>query len=237
MKGIALYLVLVIIVGALSYAAEQEDSSELATYSVRWVHGGKTDFGKLVITTASLIFHGDEGENKYLAFAWLDEVRIVDQRWIQVRSNRETGVSWGMNDVYNFGVVGTLPDSEIIGHVNELIIKARHLRIENAEKLPGEKARYMVAKSEPVGDDIGLLIITDDRVIYRSDTGAKEHEWSYDQLTGIELANPEMVKIHTRERSILKIGLFHRIYRFVSQTGPFKPEDVGFIMMRISEFK
>lgn len=215
-------------------AGWQDGGEELETYSVRWVHGGKTDFGSLKITTTSLIFIGDNGETRLLPYLHLDSVKINDGRWIQARSNRETGASFGLNDVYNFGVVGADPDQAIIDKVNNLIMEAKRDRLENAEKLEGEQARYMVSKAERIGDDVGLLIITKDKLLYRSDTGGKSHTWGYNSITGIEILEPDLLKIHTKERSVVKLGA-HRGYRFYSQTGSFKPEDLAFIITRIAE--
>lgn len=213
---------------------QEEDSGEIATYSVRWVHGGKTDYGKLTITTVSLVFKGDNGESVLLPYLHLDSVLVVNDRWIQARSNRETGASFGLNDVYNFGVVGADPDRAVIDRAARLIIEAKRQRLENAEKLPGERARYMVSKAERIGDDVGLLIITFENLLYRSDTGGKDHTWDYRSITGIEITAPDELKVHTEERSVVKLGA-HRIYRFFSHTKPFAPEDMAFIMTRITQ--
>ena len=222
-------------VAALAAAAPcHADVEELGTYAVRWVHGGTTDYGQLVINTNEFIFKGDDGEVRHMPFIWLDEVRIVEAQWIQLRSNQETGISWGMNDVYNFGVVGGQPDPDVIDQVNQLIIDAKVNRMERAAKLPNERTRYMAAKAERVGDDIGMLIITENRLIFRSDSGGKNHEWLWSELKGIELIEPTLLKVQTEERSVLKLG-GRRAYRFISQVGPYNSEDLAFMMVKIAE--
>jgi hypothetical protein len=211
-------------------------ADELGNYAVRWVHGGKTDFGKLRITDREFIFEGDEGEVRRLPFIWIDEVRIIEGQWIQVRANIETGVSLGLNDVYNFGVVGAMPAPQLIDRINELLLERKKDRLERMAKLPGEHCRYMAAKAERVGDDIGLLIITDTKIIFRSDSGGKNHEWTYAQVKGVELIEPNLIKIQTDERSILKLG-GRRAYRFISNTGPFRSEDLAFIITKIAAAK
>ncbi len=211
-------------------------AEDLGDYSVRWTHGGKTDYGRLTITDQEFIFEGDEGDVRRLPFIWIDEVKIVDDQWIQVRANVETGVSLGLNDVYNFGVIGGEPDPELIATVNELLFEAKKLRLDKMAKLPGEVTRYMAAKAERIGDDIGLLIITETKLIFRSDTGGKSHEWTYDEVKGIELIEPDVLKVQTDERSVLKLG-GRRAYRFISQTGPFRAEDLAFLITKIAEAK
>ena len=213
---------------------EEQETGELASYPVRWVHGVQTDFGTLSITTTSMIFSDDEGRETNLPYLHLDVVRVVDRRWIQVRSNLETGASWGLNDVYNFGVIGPMPGDELIERVNELILAAKRQRVEEAELLPGERSRYLVAKMERIGDDVGMLVITEDALHYRSDTGGRDHTWEYSSLTGVELLRTGLLKVHTTERSIWKLGA-HRAYRFVSQTGPYAIEDLAFLIQRIAE--
>ena len=226
-------IVLITFMSSAGLAAWQEEV-ELVTYPVRWVHEGITDYGKLMITTASLVFRGDDGETRMLPFLHLDRVLVVDGQWIQARSNRETGISFGLNDVYNFGVVGEVPDVEIIERVNELILENKRARLLNADKVPGERTRYMVSKAERIGDDVGLLIITEDQLLYQSDTGGRDHAWDYGSLTGVELLDPDLIKIHTKERSLLKFG-GTRAYRFISHTDPFSAEDVSFIFSRIAQ--
>jgi hypothetical protein len=211
-------------------------AEELGRYSVRWVHGGKTDFGTLRITDNDIIFEGDAGEIRHLPFIWIDEVLIVEDQWIQVRANVETGVSLGLNDVYNFGVVGGKPDPQLIATVNKLLLEKKEERLERMAKLPGEHSRYMASKAERIGDDIGLLIITETKIIFRSDTGGKDHEWTYADVKGVELIKPDLIKVQTDERSILKFG-GRRAYRFVSSTGPFRPDDLAFIITKIAEAK
>lgn len=232
MKRVTLSLAAALI---LLSAVAAPAADELANYPVRWEHGGGTDFGRLEITTAALIFRGDEGEVKTLPFLYLDEVRIVDGIWIQARSNRETGISFGLNDVYNFGVVGETPDATIIDRVNRLITGAKEVRVKTAAKIPGERSRYMVSKGETLGDDVGLLIITDDKLYYRSDTGGKDHAWSYGDLRAIEVDKEGNLHVRTSERSLIKVGLSYRNYRFVSETGPFSGEDIGFLIDKVRE--
>ena len=227
--------VIFIAVSVVPIAAPQDDAAgEIGRYTVRWVHGGKTEFGQLVITQHEFIFQGDEGETRHLPFIWLDEVRIVEEKWIQLRSNQETGISWGLNDVYNFGVVGGHPDPELIDRVNGLLLEAKKERLERSAKLPGERNRYMAAKAERIGDDIGLLIITEDALIFRSDSGGKNHDWSWSELKGIELIEPNIIKVQTDELSVLKLG-GRRAYRFISKVGPFSAEDLAFMITRIAE--
>lgn len=219
------------------FVAPPLPAQDLADYPVRWQHGGGTDFGRLRITGSALIFVGDDGQKKTLPLLYLDEVRIVDGSWVQARSNRETGLSWGLKDVYNFGVVGGKPDAEVIKKVNNLIINSKKARVESARPLDGEKARYMVYKGETIGDDVGLLIITADRVMYRSDTGGKNHEWLYTDLNGVEIPEAGQVNLLTTERAIIKLGLSQRNYRFISHTGAFKKDDIAFVAARIAEAK
>lgn len=208
-------------------------ADELANYPVRWEHGGSTDFGRLQITTAALIFRGDEGEVRTLPFLYLEEVKIVEGIWIQARSNRETGVSFGMNDVYNFGVVGESPDPAVVDRVNKLIVGAKDVRVKTAAKIPGERARYMVSKGETLGDDVGLLIITENKLYYRSDTNGKNHAWDYGDLRAIEVDKEGNLHVRTSERSLIKAGLSYRNYRFVSETGPFAGADIGFLIDKV----
>jgi len=227
-------LTCVLAVFALAAVQEEQETGELASYPVRWVHGGQTDFGTLSITTTSIIFSDDEGGETSLPYLYLDVVQIIEGRWIQVRSNLETGASWGLNDVYNFGVIGQMPGDELTERVNELILDAKRQRIGEAELLPGERSRYLVSKMERIGDDAGLLIITEDALLYRSDTGGRDHTWEYSTLTGVELLRTDLLKVHTTERSLWKLGA-HRAYRFISQTGPYVIEDLAFLIQRIAE--
>ena len=218
-------------------AATAPAADELANYPVRWKHGGSTDFGRLQITTAALIFRGDEGEVRALPFLYLDEVKIVDGIWVQARSNRETGISFGMDDVYNFGVVGETPDPAIIERVNRLIVGAKEVRVKTAAKIPGERSRYMVSKGETLGDDVGLLIIAEEKLYYRSDTEGKNHAWTYGELRAIEVDKEGNLHIRTSERAVIKVGLSYRNYRFVSQAGPFAGADIGFLIDKVREAK
>jgi len=229
-KSVVAALIITLFIFTLAFA------EELGIYSVRWSHGGKMDYGQLTISDQEFVFEGDEGEIRRIPFIWVDEVRIVNEQWIQVRANVETGVSLGLNDVYNFGVVGGKPDPELIATVNELLFEAKKLRLEKMAKLPGEVTRYMAAKAERIGDDIGLLIMTETKLVFRSDTGGRNHEWTYFDVKGIELIEPDVLTVQTDERSILKLG-GRRAYRFISQTGPFRSEDLAFIITKIAEAK
>jgi hypothetical protein len=207
----------------------------LAEYPVRWKHGATTDFGKLVFNNEMIIFKGDEGIVRTLPYLYLDELRIVDEIWIQARSNRETGVSFGLDDVYNFGVIGSVPDPGLVSHVNNRILEVKEERIINSAKLPGEIARYMVSKGETIGDDVGLLIIAEDKLYYFSDTGGKNHEWLYSDLRAIEVDDESRLHVRTNERSIIKAGLSYRNYAFVSHTIAFRGADIGFLIDKVRE--
>ena len=231
-KGTVSFVITLLIILSFAVTAFAE---EIAKYPVRWKHGGKTDFGTLKITTSSIVFIGDEGENKALPYLYVEKALIVDGIWIQIRSNRESGFSLGMDDVYNFGVVGGKPDPAIIKRVNDLILGSKNVRISSAVKLEGEVSRYMVSKGETFGDDVGILIITETSLIYHSDTNGKDHNWKYADLNGVEITKSGQLNVMTKERSIIKAGLSRRNYAFVSQTVPFKSDDISFIIAKIMD--
>ena len=212
-------------------------SDDLANYFVRWEHGGKSYYGDLKITSAAVIFKGKEGNNQTIPYLYIDKVKLVDGEWFQVRSNRESGLSMGFNDVYNFQILKGDISQRLIEKVNSLILGVKKVRVATAAKLEGERSRYMVAKGETVGDDVGLLIITENELIYRSDTGGKDHKWLFSQLNGIEVESKSHINVLTRERAVVKLGLSYRNYAFISTVEPFRTEDIGYIVARIAEMK
>lgn len=204
-------------------------------YPVRWDRGISKEYGRLILQTDSVIFESEGGGIKRFPLLYLDHARLVDERWIKLKTIKESGLSFGLDDTYNFGVVGQRPAQADIDRLNRLIVGARELRIAKAKKLDGEVARYMAYVGETIGDDVGLLIITQDKIIYSSDTSDRYHEWSYSDLSGVELNDNGHLILNTRERAIIKLGLSTRNYRFASAASPFKPEHVSFILRRILE--
>lgn len=226
--------VVIIILTISSFAAASDD---LANYFVRWEHGGKSYYGDLKITSAAVIFKGKKGENQTIPYLYVENVKLVDQEWFQVRSNRETGLSLGLNDVYNFQILKGEISQKLIDRVNSLVLGVKKVRVATAARLEGERSRYMVSKGETFGDDVGLLIITENELIYRSDTGGKDHKWLYSQLNGVEIESKRHINVLTKERALVKLGLSYRNYAFFSQVEPLRTEDIGFIVTRIAEMK
>lgn len=98
---------------------------DLANYFVRWEHGGKSYYGDLKVTSAAVIFKGKDGNNQTIPYLYMDEVKLVKDEWFQVRSNRESGISMGYNDVYNFQILKGVISQRLITKVNALIIGAK----------------------------------------------------------------------------------------------------------------
>jgi hypothetical protein len=227
-KSMKLLLVCLILSSTISAFAE-----ELAKYPVRWDRGMKTEYGSLIIRDDAVLFEADKGESLSIPLMHIDTVRITKENWIQLRTNRESGLSFGSDDTYNFGVIGQNPDPEIIERLNRLVVGARELRLASSPKFDGEVSRYMVSLSETVGDDVGLLIFTETGIRYVSDSNGRNHHWSYADLNGVELDRQGALTINTNERAIIKLGLSTRNYQFFSVTKPFKTGDIAFVMEKI----
>jgi hypothetical protein len=93
---------------------------------------------------------------------------------------------------------------------------------------------FKVERERPMRNQPGKLIITPEKIEYRSDHKGESRAWRYDELRQIKVESPQRIELVSYEDQKWKLGL-DRIFKFKVLEGEITPEASALLMERASQ--